>query len=539
MRIKNSQLPGVSRLAADYLEDYQAVSAFFGADYRQHDDFHERTDLVTSRDMPLSKLVPLLKEQNQRFGCGSGTLQNLNLLLENRACAVVTGQQTGLFGGPLFTLYKAFTTIKLADRLNRTCSGCFVPVFWLASDDHDFREANHIHILDKGNQPLRIGYEDHPVDAKIPMSEIQISDAIHETFEALDENTHPSDFKEGILNHLREAYAPGTPFSDAFGRWLTTLLQAFGLILVDASDARIKALGAEIFHKEIAQQSPSTAAALSAAEELRQQDYHVQVELNQEMLNLFYVDGERNSVEIVDGRYRVKNTEQTFETKDLEAQLKTHPERFSPNVLLRPLYQDALFPTISYIAGPGEIAYYAQMKGIYERFELPMPIIYPRKSMTLLEGKIEKVLDKYELGVPDFWGDIEALVNRVARAQLPETIEDRIARATQAIDQHLQDLQELVTEFEPTLTNAVENMKGKISGQVEGLEKKILQAYKKRNDVIRQQLYKAGHSLYPNHQLQERALNITPYLFKYGFDFIERLYEAVDISNFDHQIVRL
>lgn len=539
MRITSSQLPGVSKLVSDYFEDFERVSEFFGADYRQHDDFHDRTDAVKSRDVPLAKLVPLLKEQNQRYGCGSGTLQNIDLLLENRACAVVTGQQTGLFGGPLFTLYKAFTTIKLADRLNRTCSGCFVPVFWLASDDHDFREANHIHILDKGNQPLRISYDGHPLDAKIPMSEITISEEIQQTFEQLDENTHPSDFKQNILNHLREAYAPGTIFSEAFGKWLTTLLKSFGLILIDASDARMKALGAEVFRKEIAEKSPSTTAALAASEKLQQQDYHVQVELNEGLLNLFYVDGERNSVEIGDGKYRVKNTGQSFEQRELEKELKENPERFSPNVLLRPLYQDALLPTISYIAGPGEIAYYAQMKAIYERFELPMPIIYPRKSITLLEGKIEKVLDNYELSVPDFWGDIEDLINRVARAQLPETIEQRIESATQAIDEHLQDLEKVVTEFEPTLVNAVENMKGKISGQVQGLEKKILQAYKKRNDVIRQQLYKAGNSLYPDHQLQERVLNITPYLFKYGFDFIEHLYEAVDISNFDHQIVRL
>ncbi|MFQ5674630.1 MAG: bacillithiol biosynthesis BshC, partial [bacterium] len=151
MKITFSQLPGISKLASDYLDNFETVAEFYNGDYRSHDAFLERTNLIKSRELPLGKLVPILKEQNQQYGCAVQTLEKIDLLLERRACAVVTGQQTGLFGGPLMTIHKALTAIKLAARLSRTCEGCFVPIFWLASDDHDFREVNHITILNKAN----------------------------------------------------------------------------------------------------------------------------------------------------------------------------------------------------------------------------------------------------------------------------------------------------------------------------------------------------------------------------------------------------
>ena len=539
MKTSINQMPGVKPLVADYLTDFTKVSEFYNGDYRLPKDFLDRTDSVKSRELPLGQLVPILKEQNQKFGCGVQTLEKIDLLLERRACAVVTGQQTGLFGGPLFTIYKALTAIKLAERLSRTCEGCFVPVFWLASDDHDFLEVNHININDKSNQPLKITYNGHSSDNKIPVSEIKLNDQVDSLLQKLDDETNPSEFKAEILNQLSAAYLPETIFSQAFGAWLTALFKTFGLILIDASDTRIKKLGATVFRKEIGEDSPSTKSAIAASTRLNEKDYHSQVQLKKGFLNLFYVERERNSIEIKDGSFSVKSTENSFTKDELLHKLETQPERFSPNVLLRPLYQDALLPTVAYVAGSAELAYYAQMKGIYDAFDIPMPIIYPRKSLTLLEGKIEKVLDNYDLKVPDFWNNVEALINEIAKAQLPESLEKRIRCASLCVNKNLQALEDTVIEFEPTLKNTVENVKGRILGQMDGLEKKILQAYKKRNEVIGQQIHKAQNSLYPNNNFQERELNILPYLFKYGLGFIDQLYESLDISNFEHQVIKI
>lgn len=539
MKTPMSRLPGISTLVADYFDHFAKVAEFYNGDYRNPEDFSGRSDSVRTRKVPLGQLVTILKEQNQRFGCGSQTLEKIDLLLEGRACAVVTGQQTGLFGGPLLTVYKALTTIKLAARLNRTCEGCYVPIFWLASDDHDFREVNHVILINKSNQPVTVSYAGHPVEAKIPVSEIELSDEITAVFQQLDQETHPSEFKEEVFTRLADAYRAKMRFSSAFGVWLTALFKSFGLVLIDASDPRIKVLGKSVFQTEITVKSPSTRRALAASAQLVEKNYHTQVRVHEGMLNLFYLEKSRNAIEMVGDKFAIKGLNRNFDENELLAQVEKQPQLFSPNVLLRPIYQDALLPTVAYVAGPAEIAYYAQMKGIYESFAMPMPIIYPRKSLTLLENKIDKVLDNYGLRVGDFWGDAERLINRIAKEQLPDSLEKRIENATKGVDKNLQTLEKVVMEFEPTLGHTVENAKGKIVHQMESLEKKILQAYKKRNEVIVQQIHKAEHSLYPKHHLQERKLNILPYLFKYGFGFIDRLYEAIDISSFEHQVIRI
>ncbi|MFQ6116428.1 MAG: bacillithiol biosynthesis BshC, partial [bacterium] len=208
MRTPVSQIPGTMPLVADYFENFENVAEFFNGNFRDTKLFSERSDEVKSRDLPLGQLVPILKEQNQRFGCGFQTLENIDVLLERRACAVVTGQQAGLFSGPLYTIYKALATIKLAARLSRTCEGCFVPIFWVASDDHDFREVNHVKILNKSNQISEINYNAHPLDAKIPVSAIQLGSEITNVLKQLNDETHPYEFKEAVLNRLSQAYDP-------------------------------------------------------------------------------------------------------------------------------------------------------------------------------------------------------------------------------------------------------------------------------------------------------------------------------------------
>jgi bacillithiol biosynthesis cysteine-adding enzyme BshC len=538
MTISLREVPGVSRLYLDYLENFERVAEFYNGDFHQNEIFFERAKEVQARSLPLHQLLPILKEQNQRFGGGQPTRENL-AHLQNGAAAIVTGQQTGLFGGPLFTIYKALTAIKLAAHLNEKGSARFVPIFWLASDDHDFREANHIHILDKTNQPLEIHYPGHPSDGRVPIYAIKISERISESIAQLDDATHPSDFKPEILQALREAYQPEAAFSDAFGKWLMQLCQSFGLMLIDASDARIKSLGKKVFEKEIAEHSPSTRAALQATERLLQKNYHAQVQFHDDVLNLFFVESERQAIEVNEGSFFVKGTNRSFELNQLLSWLEEKPQAFSPNVLLRPVYQDALLPTAAYVAGPAELAYYAQMKGIYEHFGTPMPIIFPRKSLTLLESKIQKVLANYRLTVSDFWKETDGLINAVAKEQVPENLEKRIQNAQQCIAKNLQALDDVVSEFDPTLKDAVQNVKGKILHQVEQLESKIVQSYKKRNAVIVQQINKAGNHLFPKRQLQERALNATPFLFKYGWQFVQKIYDELDIWNFDHQIIEM
>lgn len=539
MKIPMSRMPGTSQLFRDYLEDFDKVSAFYNGDFHLPETFLSRTEEVKARDLPLAKLIPLLARQNQQFGCGQQTLEKINLLLDRRACAVVTGQQTGLFGGPLFTVYKALTAIKLAERLSRKCQGCFVPIFWLASDDHDFREVNHTYVPNKNNDPARIVYAGHPADSRLPVSYVSLTQEIGTSIKELEELTHPTFFKQDIVEHLKAAYQPGASFSAAFAAWLTTLFKSFGLILIDASDPEMKRLGATIFRKEVEEDSSSSREALAASSALQEMGYHNQVQLHRNVLNLFYVEQNREAVSMQDSIFHVKNPDRSFKKDELLNLIEREPQRFSPNVLLRPLFQDMLLPTVAYVAGPAETTYYAQMKGIYKTFGLPMPVIFPRKSMTLLETNVEKILDKYDLKVFDFWGNHDTLLNEILRTRLPQSLDAQMQQARAAIETQLGELRKTVVEFEPTLNRALENTTGKLMGQLQGMEKKVLRAYKKRNDIIVNHVYKSGNSLYPNRHLQEREYNIVPFLFKHGLEMIDRLYEAMDISSFDHQIIKV
>ncbi len=538
MTVPFRDVPGSSRLFLDYLENFEHVAEFYNGDFHKLEVFFEWAKQVQSRKLPPHSLLPILREQNRFFGGGVETDENLSRL-EKGALAIVTGQQTGLFGGPLFTLYKALTTIKLAAQLNENGAATFVPIFWLASDDHDFREANHIQILDKTNQPFEISYLNHPLDSRIPIYDIKLSQRISEVLQQLDDATHPSDFKPEVLQTLRDAYQPKAAFSQAFGKWLMQLCKSFGLILIDASDPRIKSLGKEVFKKEVAEHSPSTRSAMKTTERLLRKNYHGQVQLHDNVLNLFFVENGRQAIAIDEERFFIKGKNRTFELKELLNLLEERPQHFSPNVLLRPIFQDALLPTVAYVAGPAELAYYAQMKGIYKEFGMPMPILYPRKSATLLEPKIQKVIENYGLKIQDFWINAEVLINGILQKQLPEEIEKRIRNTQLCISKNLQALEDVVMEFDSTLHDAVQNANGRILHQVELLESKIVLAYKKRNDVIVKQIQKAANHLYPNNQLQERALNITPFLFKYGWGFVQKLYDELELSNCDHQIFEI
>jgi len=539
MNIPFQQIPGASRLIIDYFENFSKVADFFNGDYRAPQTFAETAKSVAKHQLPLTELAPILREQNQFFDCGAQTLEKIDLLANNQACAVVTGQQTGLFGGPLFTIYKTLTALKLAASLNRNHGASFVPVFWLASDDHDFAEVAHVAINDKANQPYKISYESPIIENKLPVSKIILTEAIEKALSALSENTHPSDFKDDVLAALTTAYQPGTSFSHAFGKWMMTLFKSFGLIIIDASEPRIKALATDIFLQEISGSSSSSHAAAQTSQILQDRGYHTQVSVKENFSNLFYAEDERHSIQFREKEILIKGKAAPMTATQLLEVAAAKPHYFSPNVLLRPLYQDALLPTVAYIAGPAEIAYYAQMKGIYEKFNLPMPIIYPRKSLTLLEGKIKKTLNNYKLAAPDFWQNIDLLINEIARKQMPDHLQTKIADTALSLDKELQSLEKMVVEIEPTLVDFITNTRGRLRNQIDGMEKKILQAFKKNNEVMRLQLQKGADNLYPNGNFQERQLNITPYLFKYGFGLIDKLYEATDISHFDHQVVEI
>jgi len=532
-------LPRLPRLVHDYFYDYGKVDEFYNGDFRDFAVFERQTERTIARPLPRKSLAEVLTEQNQSYGCGSRTLGTIKKIAEEQACAVVTGQQVGLFSGPLYTIYKALTAIKLAEDLNQRGLGCFVPVFWLASDDHDLAEIDHIVLLDKDHRLENVRCPMPSGEAKIPASNVILPPDISDCLRRLEDFTRDSEFKAGIIEQLADAYRPGRSLVEAFARWMTRLFASSGLIFIDAGHPSFRALGKEVFYREIAEESPSTRAALATSEKLRRAGYDEQIHLHERILNVFYAEQGRRTIQLNATGFEIKDPPQAFLKEELLALATEKPFLFSPNVLLRPLYQDALLPTVAYIGGPGEIAYFAQLKGVYERFRLPMPVIYPRKSVTIVEKKMDRILKKYGLTIPDIWSKADHIIPEAAKAAIPESMEMGLRLARSHLDQDFESLAGEIAAFEPTLKNSAGLAQGRMHQQWSFLEKKILQAAKKRNEIAVQQLRQAIDNLYPNRNLQERVFNIVPYLIKYGPAFMDKLDQAVEIDEHDHQIMTM
>lgn len=529
----------ISPLANDYIYAYDKVGEFFNGDFCNLEAFQHQSEKVRSRDVDRESLAAILLKQNRDYGCGNATQKNIDRLSQDHACAVVTGQQVGLFSGPLYTIYKSLTTIKLAERLNQNCRGSYVPVFWLASDDHDFAEINHINLLNEDNQIEKIHCESPFSHLKIPASELIVTSEISNCIQRLHGLTRNSEFKPNILSHLNDAYQVDLSFTETFARWMTHLFKSYGLVFVDASQPDLKKLGKKVFAHEIAGYSPSTEQALETSDKLKQAGYHTQIQLHEGILNLFLAEKERQTIQSKGDDFFIKEEEQTYMKDELLGLLDDKPEMFSPNVLLRPIYQDALFPTVAYVGGPGEIAYFAQMKGVYESFGLSMPVIYPRKTVTLIEKNVNNVLETYDINIRDIWENADKIISETVKKQIPASVDEIFRNVSSRIGQEFQSIKQEILTFDPTLEKSADLAVRKMNQQLKFLEEKILRAAKKRNMNVIQQVQKAKNNLYPGNRLQERVFNIVPFLIKYDYAFLDELYEAIDMENYDHQVIKL
>jgi len=539
MSIPIKDLPHLPPLVRDYFYDYGKVAEYFGGDFRDADAFARLADRVSVRPRPRKASAEILAEQNRSYGCGEATLANIRKLADDRACAIVTGQQVGLFSGPLYTIYKALTAIKLAESLAHRAHGSFVPVFWLASDDHDLAEIDHLVLLDKDHKLEEIRCAIPSLEPKIPASGMILGPEIEDCIKRLEDLTRETEFKASVLAKLRDAYRPGRSMVEAFARFMTSLFGPSGLIFIDAADPRLKALGKDVFTREVADDSPSTMAVLDASRKLRETGYGEQVHLHEGILNLFYAERGRRAIQRAGAGFEIKDPTLALARGELLALVSDKPQFFSPNVLLRPIYQDALLPTVAYVGGPGEIAYFAQIKAVYERFGLPMPVIYPRKSATILEKSVDRILKKYGLDLPAVWSGSDKLLSAVAEEGVPESLSGALAAAKSRQKQDFTGLAAQIAAFEPTLAPSADLARSKMDQQWDFLEKKVLAAARKRNEIAVRQLGTAVDSLFPNRGLQERVFNIVPYLLKYGPGLMEKLGASIAIDDFDHQAIEL
>lgn len=531
-------------LFVDYCTRFDALADFYAGDWRDPTAQHEAARVAAERPVDRSALADVLAEQNARWTSSPATQASIERLRDPEAVAVVTGQQVGLFTGPLYTIYKTLTTLQLAERWTAAWGRPVVPVFWIAGEDHDFAEVSGTTVLHR-NEPVRLHYA-HAPDAsdaeRGPVGRLRLTEAIYDALNTLDDALPPSDFKPEVMGAVRDAYAPGTSLADAFATLLHRLFAGSGLVCITPDDARLKAQARDLFRRDLTDPTGATDRIEAASQRLDAAGYHRQV--HAQPTNLFWLDAHgRFPIDVADDgtgfRLRHDPQERTFSRDDLLHCLDATPERFSPNVVLRPLLQDRLLPTVSYVAGPGETSYFAQYKGVYDWADVPMPLIHPRASVTLLEGKVEKVLDKFDLSLCALTDDLDALFQQVVVEEMATDVDALFGDAMRHVHEAINSVKPEIKAVDRTLVSSAEATRSALTDSMNDLKHRVVKAEKRKHDEVRAQLQKAYANLRPSGSLQERVVNVIYFLNKYSPALLDDLRETLDPSAPVHQHVTL
>jgi len=530
-----------SQLYVDYMTDFEKVKSFYPWNFKNQDDWKILLERVCARGIDRSPIVRILNDQNRDFHCGVQTLANIDALQNDNTVAIVTGQQVGIFTGPLYAHYKALTAIKLAQIMNERHPGYrFVPVFWLAGEDHDFEEVRSMTLIDQANSLVRVDYLPAEYQSGKNLGAVgalEIDESIEPFGARLEEVLPPTEFKPKVMELFRVAYQKGMTLNRAFVHIMNDLLMDSGLIFMDPSHVEIKRILAPIFTAELTGSSQTSKLVIDRSAEL-ERFYHAQVK--PQPINLFmFHKGGRFLIEPRPEGFALKGTRQHFTREEMLKLVQESPELFSPNVVLRPICQDMLLPTVAYVGGPAEIAYYGQLGPVYDAQGLVQPIIYPRATATIVEEKVQKVFERFGLGLPDFFRDVEVLKQNLAEKLSDLSVDEMFGGTSAALMETLGSLERGLEKLDPTLLAALKTVREKVGYQIEGLRHKAVAAQTRRFESSMRQIEKAGLHLFPNGNFQERELNIAHFLNKYGLEFFQWLQGELVVDRFKHQVIEM
>ena len=484
------------------------------------------------------KMAAILARQNRAYGASEQTLANIERLKDPKAVCVLTGQQAGFLGGPLFSVVKMLGIVKSARLYEQQLGRPVIPVFWVAGDDHDFEEVNHLFILNRSSEPCEISYTTLP-EQELPTAEIFFSDkeeldnALNLARECLGE----SDFTPDLFELIERSYTTGDTFVTAFGKFMTGLMGGFGLVLFSPGDPEVKRHAVKFFEAVLEKQDALHGAVQAANDRILNAGYHIQVEKKDNATHLFYNLNGRKPVMREGDSFTCG--EQTVPREKLLECFRDTPEKFSPDVMTRPVFQSYLLPTLVQKGGPSEIAYLAQINPLFELFGLTPPVHQARPTFTVLEKRFEKQMQDYDISFEELTGDIEQVINRIMAVSFPDELENEFKRLKEDVARRFDDFSQKSLAFDPSLKNFAEQIYGKIDFNLKAFEGKVFASHKKKSQETRDRIYRLWKAVYPNRGLQERSMNITYFIARYGRGIIPFLYERMDSEEKSHQIIKL
>jgi bacillithiol biosynthesis cysteine-adding enzyme BshC len=517
--VRHSLIPGTSKLFEDFLYNFDRVAPFYCHPFLNFEGFIDAAKALNYPEDRRSKLVSALRDQD-------GESAGLSKLAKPGTVAVVTGQQVGLFSGPAYTIFKALTAVKLAAEVEQHGVPA-VPVFWLATEDHDLAEVDHAWVFNERVTGCKISVANTVVGGG-PVGEVKLRDIpLGELRRALGELP----FADELMERVAAAYKPGASFGSAFRAFLQDLLGRFGLLFLDPLKPAIREIAAP-FLADVVGRVPELVSHLQKRnQELITAGYHAQVHVEDESSLLFLLtEGRRAAIRFKDGKFVLKD-------RSLPAgELRSMATELSPNALLRPVMQDYLLPTVSYVGGPAEVAYMAQSQVLYQDLLGRMPVIFPRNSFTLLDAKAIKLMDRYGLHLTDLLDFQERVKTRIAARLVPVGLAERLEKIGQSTAAALDEAQTLLQRFDPTLRSAATKSSAKILYQIRRLSEKTARETLRRDERATQDADYLINLVYPHRHLQERLFSIVPFLAKYGPDLPDRLLAMTQTLCPDHMV---
>jgi len=518
--VPHFELPNPSKLFLDLVYHSDRVRSFYP--YNPHDpaSFQAAAAQINLSPERRAALVAALRQRN-------GDSPSLALLAQPGTVAVVTGQQVGLFSGPAYTIYKALTAAKLARDL--TARGInAVPVFWLATEDHDFAEINHTWVFNSAHQPQKLEI-DGAWSSSQPVGGVPVTAP---PIDALRQALSGFPFGEEVTALAAEAYQPGRPLGEAFGALLKRLLPSFDILLIDPMDAAVRALGAGAIRLALDNAPELKRLVLERNKQLVDAGYHAQVHVEADTSFFFLLEnGRRLGLRQQERDYLAQGRRISTE------ELMERAEQISPNALLRPVVQDSILPTVAYIGGPAELAYLAQSEVIYRRILGRMPVALSRSGFTLLDAKSRKLMTRYQLSLADIFHGDEALREHIATGLVPPAVGKALEDSKSATARAIAGLETALVAFDPTLANAMQRSSRKIEYQLTKMGRKIARETLARDQRAGRDAASLSGLVYPHKHLQERLYSILPFLAKHGLDLIPQLYENTHLECPDHQLL--
>jgi len=527
-----SERLGFPQLTRDYVSHPEKTRRFFG-----DSDYPSIAKSLGEKPYPRDAIADLLARQNRAWNASEATLRNIEKLRRPNAVAVFTGQQACLFGGPYLVLLKALAAVKWAARLEKELSRPVVPIFWIASDDHDLQEIASVSVFDAAGKIVDLKIDDRADSPAPPIGALSYDESIEREIGKLADLLPDNEFKSTAYAELAGIYTSGQRIVDAFARYMHRLTSDLGPVLFNPYDEEFKQATAPFMAEIISRHAPMRDTLSETASALIEHGYYLQVEKSDTAAHLFYHNPGRTAIHR-DGE-NFDAGERSFSEEKLRDTILSHPLDFSPDVFTRALMQSYYFPAAAIIVGPAEVAYFAQMMSLFELFGLVRPRIILRPTATIIESRDESLLESHGLSFTDMLGDFEAIINTIFSDTFPENLDKHLSAHKETVGQGMDELRETLVEFDANLSGMAQHTAQKIDYLLGELAKKVFAAHKKKNTVERGRLYRLRDHLWPKGAAAERSIAPAYFVSRYGPGIIGFLFEKIRLDETGHQLITL